>query len=232
MKNKVLAFIIAAIFAIACIPYTVVIAEPASGAADILSVEFEKDGSFEIVGQIEGAEVGTQVSFVLADADMFDSAGHIIESEFNMENLAYIDQVSTGNNGVFLIQGAVGTEWANREVRFAGNSSYGNNYYTQQLAIPEVYPGLEIIQSNSVLYGRDVFYINGIFYKPDAVAEAMAFGGNNIYFILGDKWYDLMDVNATDNSYLVESNAATVKEVEALMPRYYYSSAERFELKY
>lgn len=230
MKNRVLAFVFAVILAVAAYPATVVNAVDGEPVITILSAEVDVGGSFEVIGHVEGVEVGTQVSFIMCDISVFDSTGHIIESQFTNSDIAYIDQVGTGNNGVFIVQGAVDSSWRGKTVRFAGASQYGG-YYTDTFKIATDPPGIEIIQSNSVMYGRDAYLITGTYYKPNNIATSIKEGGNRIYYKLGGKWYDLLDPEALDNSYLVAENAMIESDVEACNPRYYYT-ATQITLKY
>ncbi len=232
MKNKFIAIIFAVILVIVTYPATVVSAVDSEPTITIISAEIDESGIFEVIGEIEDVEVGTQVSFLMCSASAWDNTGHIIESSFKPEYIAYIDQVGTGNNGTFIVQGQVAEKWENQTLRFAGTSQYGG-YYTQTIDIPEILPyDIDIIANNSVIYGRDAYLITGTFYKADNIATSIKEGGNKIYYKLGDKWYDLLDPQALDNSFLVAKNAMNKSEVEECNPRYYYNETERHELSY
>ena len=111
-------------------------------------------------------------------------------------------------------------------------SQYNTEVFTTTIEIPELPPGIEVVEDNSVLYGRDAYYVPGALYTPDSIAESIAFGGNNIYYKIGGLWYDLMDEDAVDNSFLTGENATDEKKIEALNPRYYYALTTAIELKY
>lgn len=198
----------------------------------ILSTEMNNDGTFEVIGRVENAAVGTQVSFLMCSEDVWDTTGHIVESKLETDSVAYIDQVGTGNNGTFIVQGQVSEKWENQTLRFAGASSYGG-YYTQTMSAPEISPyDIDIIDNNSVMYGRDAYLVTGAFYNADNIAISIKDGGNRIYYKLGDKWYDLLDPDALDNSFLVSKNAISDSKVEECKPRYYYNMSEKINLNY
>lgn len=225
--NRVVSIVLALIMAFAWYPTAVSAAEP---NITIVSSQVNADGSFEVIGRVEGVEVGTQVSFIMCSEDVFDSTGHIVESKFSNDKIAYIDQVGTGNNGTFIVQGAVSYEWRGETVRFAGASSYGG-YYTGTLYIASDPPGIEVVKNNSVLYGRDIYLVTGNYYTANNIATSIKEGGNRIYFKIGNVWYDLLDEDAVDNSYLVIENAIKDTEVEKCEPRYYYNETKQIVLK-
>lgn len=193
------------------------------------SASVDKTGILEVIGHCSAGEVGTQISFMLCPEECMDESGHLITDVPSNLQVIYIDQVSTGNNGTFLIKAKVGSKWSDTTARMAGGSSLGG-YYTQILEIPDIPPGLEVVTTNSVMYGRDIFLASGGFYTPDNIAASIAYGGNGVYFKLGDKWYDLMDEKARDNSFLVAENAVSADRIEELRPRFYYSVDKKIEL--
>lgn len=195
------------------------------------SVAVSEMGEGTIIGHVTDGIVGTQITCIVGTPDLFTEDGYIDESKFDMNHLMHIDQVSTGNNGTFLIEFGVDQKWSNTKGRIIFGCSYGINAW-DDFNIPELPPGLEVVSNNSVLYGRDVFYVNGYGHTPDNIATAIRDGGNNVYFYLGNYWYNLMDPAATDNSFLVSSNASKVADVESLKPRYYWGVNTRLELKY
>ena len=200
-------------------------------SADTHNIEIttvtQKSGIVEVTGHVTGNNVpnGTQVSFVMADPDMFDSTHKVIDEKFNMDYLAHLNQASTGNNGTFLLQFTVDSKWSEKVLAIAMNTSLGDAYTYTTVKMPELPPGIDAVGNNSVLYGRDVFSVEGKYYTPDNIANAML-EGNNIYFKIGDNWYNLMDAAATSNAYLVSKNAVTVSEVEDLKPNYYYTDSQ------
>lgn len=194
------------------------------------SVTAKKTGYCEIVGHYTNVPIKTQITCIVGSENLFDDYT-IIEKNFNMDNLVYIDQVSTGNNGTFLIQFVVDKKWSEKTLVVKGGTSYGDNY-TTTIQLPELPPGIEIVNNNSVLYGRDAYYVPGTFYTPDNIADSIAYGGNNVYFKIGDLWYNLMDEGAVDNSFLVKANATPDDSIVALNPRYYYAMTNRIQLKY
>ena len=229
MKKRIIAFVCAVALLVAGYPITS--ASAVEPEITIISAEIDNTGAFEVIGQVEGATVGTQVSFLMCPENVWDTTGHISESKFKADYIAYIDQVGTGNNGTFIIQGQVAEKWQNQTLRFAGASSYGG-YYTQSISVPEMSYGIDIIENNSVIYGRDAYLVTGAFYNADNIATSIKDGGNRIYYKIGDKWYDLLDPDALDNSFLVSENAISDSKVEECKPRYYYNMSEKINLNY
>lgn len=229
MKKRIIAFVCAIALVVVAYPITSVSAvEP---EITIISAEMNNDGTFEVIGKVEDVAVGTQVSFLMCSEDAWDTTGHIVESKFGKDCIAYIDQVGTGNNGTFIVQGQISEKWETKSLRFAGASSYGG-YYTQAISVPEMTYGIDIIANNSVIYGRDAYLVTSMFYDADNIAISIKEGGNRIYYKLGDKWYDLLDPDALDNSFLVSENAISDGKVEECKPRYYYNMKEEIKLKY
>lgn len=70
----------------------------------------------------------------------------------------------------------------------------------------------------------DSVYLTGTY-----VADSIVNGGNVIYYKFGDKYYDLLDENATSNAYLVAENAMASAEVNKIKLRYYYQTARRVD---
>lgn len=231
MKNRILIFVFAVILAVAAYHNAIVCAVDSEPEISIVSVDIDKSGCFEVIGRVEGVQVGTQVSFIMCSAVAWDSTGHIIESSFKPEYVAYIDQVGTGNNGTFIVQGQLAEKWENQTLRFAGASSSGG-YYTQTMSVSEISYDIGIIENNSVIYGRDAYLITGAFYTADNISKSIKEGGNRIYYKLGGRWYDLLDPDALDNSFLVSTNAINESDVEQCKPRYYYNDVKKIELNY
>lgn len=229
MKKRIIAFVLAVILTLVAYPITS--ASAVEPEITIISAEIDSTGVFEVIGQVEGVAVGTQVSFLMCSEDAWDTTGYPIQSKVNAESVAYIDQVGTGNNGTFIVQGQVAEKWGGQTLRFAGASSYGG-YYTQIMSVPQMAYDISIIENNSVIYGRDAYLVTSTFYNADNIAMSMKEGGNRIYYKLGDKWYDLLDPDALDNSFLVSENAISDSKVEECKPRYYYNKTEQINLNY
>lgn len=189
------------------------------------SVTVSKSGRAEIIGHTSNGKRGEFVSFLSFLTEPKS------KEEYNMDNLIGLEQVSTGNNGTFLIQFGIASKYSEKAALFKiGGVSGVPQMFSYE--IPKLPPGVEVADNNSVVYGRDIFYIPGALYEADTIAESLAYGGNNIFFKIGGLWYDLMDSRASDNSYLTAENAAEESTVIALKPRYYYGMTERVELEY
>lgn len=229
MIKRIIAFIFAVVFMVASYPITT--ASAVEPKITIISAEIDNNGDFEVIGQVEGVAVGTQVSFLMCSKEAWDKKGYPIQSKVNTDSIAYIDQVGTGNNGTFVVKGQVAEKWQNQTLRFAGASSYGG-YYTQTMIVPAMTNDINIIANNSVIYGRDAYLVTGAFYNADNIATSIKEGGNRIYYKLGGKWYDLLDPAALDNSFLVSENAISDSKVEECKPRYYYNMTDKIDLEY
>lgn len=229
MKKRIIAFVCAV--ALLVVAYPTTYGSAVEPEITIISAEIDNTGTFEVIGQVENVEVGTQVSFLMCSKDAWNTTGHIIESKLKADSIAYIDQVGTGNNGTFVVKGQVAEKWQNQTLRFAGASSYGG-YYTQTMSVPAMTNDINIIENNSVIYGRDAYLVTGAFYNADNIATSIKEGGNRIYYKLGNKWYDLLDPDALDNSFLVSENAISDSKVEECKPRYYYNMTDKIDLEY
>lgn len=195
------------------------------------SVTADGTGFCEVIGHISGASENTQVACLVVRDAAYDGE-EVISKNLTFDNIAWIDQVGTGENGTFLIQFNVREDFEKTTLTVLLGSEL-TEMSASVIEIPDLPPpGIEVIANNSVIYGCDAFLITGAFYTPDKIAESIGYGGNNIYFKIGDKWYDLMDESAIDNSFLTEENATPNEEIEAAKPRYYYSLEQEIELKY
>ena len=210
-----------------CVPVS------AENTAEIIidSVEVNKMGEGTIIGHISTGEVGIQITCIVGTPDLFKADGYLDESKFDMNHVMHIDQVGTGNNGTFLIEFGVDKKWSNHDAKIIFGCTYGVNAW-YDFTVPELPPGIEVISNNSVLYGREIFYVNSFGYIPENIATALSRGGNNIYFFFGDSWYNLMSEAAVDNSFLVKDNASPTSEIEKLRPSYYWGVSEKMELKW
>lgn len=215
--------------------FTLIPLQPINSASGpeivIEKLDVSRSGYVKITGHITGnVPLNSQVGFVMADTAMFNSSHKIIENRFNMDYLAGLEQASTGNNGVFVIEFRVDSKWSEKTLGIAMNSNANTAYHYETVDMPELPPGIEAVANNSVLYGRDIYNVESKYYTPDNIATSML-EGNNIYYKMGDNWYNLMDNAATSNAYLVPRNAAKTSEIEKIKPKYYYHT-DKMELHY
>ena len=195
------------------------------------SVGIYSGGMFELIGHVTNVPLDTQLAFIIGRESIFDG-DELTEDDMSLQNLAYIDQVGTGNNGTFLISFKINSIFEHTTLAYRIGSAF-TSVYEGKINVGKLPPpGIEVIKNNSVIYGRDAYLITGEFYTPDNIAESISFGGNNIYFKIGGLWYNLLDEKATDNSFLVKENAVSTSEVESILPRQYYYTDEAIELRY
>lgn len=202
----------------------------AAGKAEIVidKASITDGGKIEVIGHLTECEKGTQVAVLLADKSYKTE-----NRELQADDIVHIDQTSTGNNGTFLFQTSVKQKWSEKDVILSIGSNAETGMKSTDLKIPELPPTIDIVDNNSVLFGRDCYAVTGPYYMDaDRIAESFAYGGNNIYFKLGDNWYNLLDKNATSNAYLKKENAVGISDIEKIMPRYYYAVSAIYTLRY
>lgn len=185
-------------------------------------------GTVEVIGHLKGYKEGDQVTYLNVSREYKESG-----RQLSGDDIIYIDQSKVGNNGTFLFRHSVTQNWSDADSVLTFGSSRETKVATTELHIPELPPDLSIIDNNSVMYGRDLYYLQGAYTKDvDCIADSLAFGGNHIFFKIGDNYYDLLNSHATSNDYLVKENAVSISTVEKLVPRYYYGVATRYTLRY
>lgn len=196
-----------------------------TGEFVIDTIYVSETGYCEVIGHYEGAALNTQIGCVVANDKVFDGETVIAEN-FNAENIAWLGQEGTGNNGTFLFQFCVPTRFSESEL-IVRLTSENADIATASIEVPLLPYDIHNIENNCVIYGKDIYYVPGMFYTPDNIAESVIYGGNAIYFKIGDNWYNLLDEKAVDNSFLTEENATPITEIEKLGIRYYYAMTER-----
>ena len=228
MRSKILAILLAIILTMTF--FNVNASADEEHRIIIDSMTTSETGYIEIIGHLTNAPEGSQIACLIGREGALNESG--VSKTLEPDDIAWIDQVETGNNGTFLIQFSVNAEKFSDERLYVGlGSQYLQQPFIANITVPELPIGLSAVVDNSVLYGRDIYYISGALYDADSIAESIAFGGSNIYFKIGGLWYNLMDEEAVDNSFLTEENAVDEEEIEALNPRYYYGFADRFEFE-
>lgn len=222
-RSKVITFIVILSTVLCCMPNSVKGAET-NGYISANGIKINKSGMCEIVGHLSTGRVGSQIAILLT----------LVEDtkKLQVSDVVYIDQVETGNNGTFIVRFLINYKYANKlvYVKFGSNTGEKTQKYT--VRVPDIPPDISVVENNSALYGKDAYYIPGAFHTPNNIAESMSYGGNNIYYKLGDKWYNLLDKKATDNSYLIPENATSISKIEDLKPRYYYFMVSKVKMKY
>lgn len=224
MNKKLTAAFLCTAFLLLCGFCAVPAAAAEMGELVIDSAYASDSGYCEVIGHYEGAELDTQISCVVALEEALEGKG-LAEEKCNENYIAWLGQEGTGNNGTFLFQFNVPEKFSGKELVVVLTSEHADQTRTT-IVTPHLPFDIYSVDNNSVIYGKDVYYVPGIFYTPDKIAESIAYGGNNIYFKIGGEWYNLMDERAVDNSFLVKENATPVEKIEKLGIRYYYGMTE------
>ena len=166
---------------------------------NISTLTVDNTGLATVIGNVTNAGANTQVTCLAMTSEDFNTTDKIFG----------IDQVTVGNNGTFLIKFRI-------PYRFANQKAY----------LP---PNVHNISNGSVIYGADAYTPDSVYLAGKYVADSIVNGGNRIYYKFGDKYYDLLDENATSNAYLVAENAMESAEVNKIKLRYYYQTARRVD---
>lgn len=204
-----------------------------SSAASTASLEFynvsvSNAGMLEVTGVLHGYSAGDQITFLVADKSYLTE-----KRELSGEDIIYIDQADVGNNGVFYWNVYVNQKFSEADAVVMCGSSAEVETIRTEVSIPQLPPDLSVVENNSVIFGRDCYYVPSAYYKDvDTIASSFSFGGNHIYFKVGDYWYNLLDSKATSNSFLIPDNSTPVNDVEKLVPRYYYAVNNKYTLRY
>lgn len=216
-----------------CLLFSSMIIVSSSGTPEIIVENYtiEADGTFEIYGYIKNAANesvnGHQITFLLTTCEI----SKLTEADANAQ-IAYVDRRGTSNNAEFYLTGKIRNEFLNKDIYLSMNSDANTQLYTQ---LKEINPddfSLNNIEKNSVIYGLDVYKLTSNYLTAKYVADSFANGGNKIYYKLGKHWYDLLNEDATDSSYLVPENAVDYYSVMLKLPlRYYYCDNEILDFK-
>lgn len=197
----------------------------AENAVVIDSAEVNGMGICEVIGHIDNALAGTQIAILvtLAGTDVSNP------ENLTIDNIVWIDQLTLGNNGTFLIEFLVGRKYANQKIDIRIGEGFGGTTVAKTVTVPNLEPNAYSVGSNSILYGYDVYNAKSLHLNAENVTDSIVTGGNIIYYKLGDNWYNLLDPGATSAAYLVSENAVDTEIVNALPLRYYYSILSKIE---
>lgn len=170
-------------------------------------------GQVEVIGYIKNATKLTagdnQISLLLTDID---------NNEIVSENIAYIDQIATGNNASFKFSFSLGDKFTEvgTELYLKINSTEDTELYKTKITVPignncNIYN----LANNTVWYGKDAYSLDSVNLTATNVANSIIAHGNKIYYKYNYKWYDLLDEDATSsNFFLDETNACSDSQVE------------------
>lgn len=206
---------------------------PVQAAANEIILEtliVTETGYVEVYGYIEGVnKADVQVSFLLIEGTNWNA----LNSSNASNVIAYIDQQGTSNNGSFLFKCQLNERHLGKTLTLGMNHSGGDSTTLLKETINPEADGvlLRNIANNDVIYGLDAYQLTSPQLTARNVADSLTYGGNKIYYKLGNNWYNLLDERATDNSFLVSSNKTAFTTMQTLDLRYYYRGNERLEFE-
>lgn len=194
---------------------------PSTNSAYIIdyTITLFEGGHVEVEGNISSGEE-QQITFL---AHTPGSLTGIPKSEL-MEHIAFINQVESGTNGTFLIRFTLHPKWQGQELQFNVGGTDVSEPLRKIVTIPEYPINISSVENNSVRVGIDVYHLSSPAYMPDNVINSLIEGGNTIYFKLGDKWYNMLDNEATSAAYFtadneIEDYIVNVWELDMWYPR-------------
>lgn len=183
-------------------------------------------GSVEVYGYIDGAPIisgGYQVTFLLVEGSDWNA----LNSNNAGEIIAYIDQQGTSNNNSFLFKCQIADKFLGKTLTLGMNSNADTELFKETIDANESEFSLKTIANNDVIYGADAYQLTSPQLTARNVADSLVYGGNKIYYKLGNEWYDLLDEDAVDNSYLVPNNKVNYSDMQDMSLRYYYKGDDR-----
>lgn len=188
-------------------------------------------GYVEVYGYVDGytTQENLQVSFLLIEGTDWN----VLNTSNASNVIAYIDQQGTSNNGTFLFKCQLNDRHIGKTLTLGMNHQNGDSTTLLKETINPEDDGILLrnIANNDVIYGLDAYQLTSPQLTARNVADSLTYGGNKIYYKLGNNWYDLLDERATDNSFLVSSNKTTFTTMQALDLRYYYKGNEKLEFE-
>lgn len=202
----------------------------------IQTCTISETGAVEVYGYITNTTNDShEVTFLLLEGDNWNTAiTKISEVKNGTTNIAYIDQKTTSNNQSFLFKFQVNERFLGKKLVLGMNSNADaamfNTTLTSDIKNVDNF-SLMSIANNDVIYGLDAYTLTSKNLTARNVADSIVYGGNKIYYKIGNNWYDLLDEKATDNSYLVEKNKVDFSAMEKLNLRYYYVGEEKLIFK-
>ena len=186
----------------------------------------QDNGLCEVIGHLSNNEVGAEVAFVMQTAESYDKS-----KSLDTSNVVYLDQVTTGNNGTFLLQFRLPERFSGIDAVIRMGSTADTSPFIYRYTIPTFYIDFENIENNSVLYGNDAYTMDSEYLTSEYVVQSIVKGGNIIFFKLGNNWYDLLNDAATSSAYLTEKNAANNNDVKKYCTGMYYNGNNIIQLK-
>ena len=129
--------------------------------------------------------------------------------------IKYIDQQATTTNGSFLFRFTLPSTLRGTTLDFTIGAADLTTPLKKTLTIPDFPININSVENNSVRVGIDVYQMESSYYISDNVVNSLIQGGNTIYYKIGDRWYNLLDSNATSAAFLIPVNAVNTETVSA-----------------
>lgn len=226
VKNKIICALL--LISVICIPLSIQTAA-AAPIVKITSQTISDTGVCEVIGYITDYKPGTMVTFLVTEGTDI--------SKLSADKIIYIWQDETGNNGAFMFRCNIHWMKGGKQAQIRVGNNAGAAVYSSNVTLPPMPPDIGIVDNNSVLFGRDIYYVPGSAYTGDNIAESLTDDsgikfGTDILYKIGDKWFNLSNAAATSNAYLISSNAIDLTVVESRHPRCYYALTAKITLKY
>lgn len=201
-------------------------ANSAENSIIIDSIVTEEHGLCEIIGHLSNNETGAEVTCVIQTVKSYENS-----EKFDTTNIVYLDQVTTGNNGTFLIKFRIDERFSGIDTVIRMGSNADTDSFVYEYTIPTLFIDFDNIENNSVLYGNDCYSIDSPCLTSEYVVQSIINGGNIIFFKLGGCWYDLLNEAATSSAYLTEENAEDNNDVKKYGTGMYYKGNLKIQLK-
>ncbi len=231
LNKKILAaLVLTALISVMYAPLSVQTAYAATKPTiNITSQTVSDIGVCEIIGNVSTRQKGVMITCL-----MFEGTD---VSKLSADKIIYINQYKTGTNGEFLIKFNVHWLRGGKQAQIRIGNNAGAPTRAVNLTLPPLPPDIGVVDDNSVMYGRDIYYVPGAFYKGDYIADSLTDAesvrfGKDILYKIGGMWFNLSSDDARSNSYLTEVNAMSETAVELRLPRCYYSLTQKIWLKY
>jgi len=129
--------------------------------------------------------------------------------------IKYIDQQPTTTNGSFLFRFTLPSTLRGAILDFTVGAADLTAPLKKTLTIPDFPININSVENNSVRVGLDAYQMESTYYTANNVVNSLIQGGNTIYYKIGDRWYNLLDSNATSASFLIPANAVNTSTVSA-----------------
>lgn len=182
----------------------------AASTGTITSLTISDSGVFEIIGYYDDTDWTASALLLFKGTEL--------SSDISSEDIMYINQEPLGNNNTFYYRFKVDERFSEQPYVLAIN---GGELISVTGTVPRILDVIDVA-NNALRVGDDFYDIGHVMYTPNNIADSIEYGGNVIYYKIGDMWFDVLDENATSAAYLVSSNATPEEEVSQWYMRKYH----------